>query len=129
MLSSLVRRGREIPALALAACWLCGLVLAPLAHLADHARLGVHSHAGEHGEHEHPSRVATSDDGSGDPIEHGRGSALHGDVAALFPSPAFLLPPFVPFGHRAEPAPLAELRGLLPPPVAVARGPPREPHT
>ncbi|MBN8616651.1 MAG: hypothetical protein J0L92_39060, partial [Deltaproteobacteria bacterium] len=59
-----------------------------------------------------------------DGAAHGRGSLAHGDLAAVFPAPALLLPPFIAVGDRARPA---ELRGpidALSPPPAIARGPP-----
>jgi len=129
-LRGLVRHGRDLPALALACLWVFGVIVAPVLHLALHASLASHSHATivEHDGHRHTLPRAAEDDDTRDesPTDHGRGSPLHGDVAALFPAPAFVLPPFVAIGERAEPTPLEILHGLLPPPQSVARGPPTQ---
>lgn len=138
-LAGLVRRGRELPALGLVLVWLFGVVVAPLVHLALHASLGAHSHASVatddartaglcHDDHCHgaPDRDAV-DRGEHDdeaPAGHGRGSALHGDVAALFPAPALVIPPFVAFGERACPEVREDLVEALPAPPSLARGPP-----
>jgi hypothetical protein len=139
-LAGLVRRGRELPALGLVLVWLFGVVVAPIVHLALHASLGAHSHAsvasddarGEglcHDDHCHEasSQSDAVDGGEHDdeaPADHGRGSALHGDVAALFPAPALVVPPFVAFGERTRPEVREDVVDALPAPPSLARGPP-----
>lgn len=149
-LARLLRRGRELPALALVGVWLFGVVLAPLLHLGWHDALAPHTHAlfthaaqeGHDDAHGHAhggeghvhadagddAAAHANDDVAPDtdaPIDHGRGSLLHGDVAALFPAHALIEPPFVPVGLRAtydlacDGLPLA--RSL---PATHARGPP-----
>lgn len=126
-----MRRGRELPALGLALLWTFGVIVAPALHLALHASAAPHAHGVqivEHAGHRHETSVDPRVDGASDdddPIDHGRGSPLHGDVAALFPAPAFVLPPFVAIGERAQPSPLEALHAILAPPLYVARGPPR----
>lgn len=129
---------RELPALGLALLWLFGVVVAPLVHLGLHAGLAPHEHtvgarapeahahvAACHDGHCH-GEVIDHDHGSDEaPADHGRGSPLHGDVAALFPAPAFVIPPFVAIGERAIPEALADVVEAPAPPSALARGPPR----
>jgi hypothetical protein len=133
----LVRLGREIPAIGLALVWLFGLVLAPLLHLTLHASLEAHAHGRPetvlgtlrscHDGHCHRAERSAVEGRADDdeaPAEHGRGSPLHGHVAALFPAPALVVPPFVAFGDRARPEPLAAVVDALPAPPSIARGPP-----
>ncbi len=132
-LSRLVRRGRELPALGLVALWVFGAIVAPLVHIGLHGSLAPHTHDGSvaeatscHEDHCHDAPAA-SDVGQADdesPTDHGRGSQLHGDLAALFPAPALVIPPFVAIGERARPGALGEVVDALAPPPSIARGPP-----
>ena len=125
-----MRLGRELPALGLVGLWLFGAVLAPLVHIAMHGSLAPHSHgtsleAGScHDGHCHDEDAHEATRSDDDPSEHGRGSLAHGDLAALFPAPALILPPFVAIGERARPAELCGVRDALAPPPTLARGPP-----
>ncbi|GAB4196283.1 MAG: hypothetical protein OHK0013_03290 [Sandaracinaceae bacterium] len=133
-----VHGARELPSLFLASLWLAGVVGAPLVHLAQHARLAPHAHleagtlahvaerAGTcHDDHCHEDEVSRDASDDEAPADHGRGSGLHGDVAALFPPPPFVIPPFVAIGLRA----IAEVRDDVTDPAPAsapwARGPPR----
>ncbi|MBN8609540.1 MAG: hypothetical protein J0L92_03095 [Deltaproteobacteria bacterium] len=129
-LARLVRRGRELPALGLALVWLFGVVIAPVLHLALHASLAPHTHAiassdGDacHDDHCHRALDHEDDDHEA-PTDHGRGSALHGDVAALFPVPALVLPPFVAIGELSPPRAHDDIVEALTMPPSRARGPP-----
>lgn len=133
-----MRRGRELPALGLALVWLFGVVVAPVLHLAMHASLAPHSHsvaetAIEESCHDgHCHDDDASEDGSLDgdarskdaPADHGRGSPLHGDVAALFPAPVLVVPPFVAMAERSMPPCSDDVVDALPAPPSLARGPP-----
>jgi hypothetical protein len=122
---------RELPALILTAIWLAGVVIAPIVHLAQHARLAPHAHVRVaadvacHDGHCHDSqgveRRATDDEA---PTDHGRGSPLHGDVAALFPAPPFVVPPFVAIGLRAVPETREDVTDPALAHAPWARGPP-----
>ena len=132
-LSGLVRRGRELPALGLLALWVFGVVVAPLVHLSLHGGLAPHTHetaaaeaASCHDDHCHDAPAASDveQDDDESPADHGRGSQLHGELAALFPAPALVIPPFVAIGERAEPGALGDVVDALAPPPLIARGPP-----
>ncbi|MBN8611541.1 MAG: hypothetical protein J0L92_13195 [Deltaproteobacteria bacterium] len=99
-----------------------GALVAPLVHLAAHATLARHSHAAVtcHDGHCHD---ASADDDSSDG-DHGRGSFAHGHLAALFPGPAFVIPPFIAMGDRARPTDLLAPLEALDAPRSTARGPP-----
>jgi hypothetical protein len=127
---------RELPALGLALLWLLGVVVAPIVHLGLHGSLAPHEHgstrenalethvAACHDGHCH-GEVIDHDHGADEaPADHGRGSPLHGDLAALFPAPPFVIPPFVAIGERAVPDALADVVEAPAPPSALARGPP-----
>lgn len=116
--------------------WLFGVVLAPLVHLGLHATLAPHSHAPRpsaeaqcHEGHCHAGRhddegVTRTPSERERPAEHGRSSPLHGHVAALFPAPALVLPPFVAIGERAVVPSTDDVIDALPAPLGHARGPP-----
>lgn len=103
-----------------------------------HASLAPHVHAATldertaeagscHDDHCHDAPTASGVEHGDDeaPADHGRGSQLHGDLAALFPAPALVIPPFVAIGERAQPAPIGAVVDALAPPVSLARGPPQ----
>jgi hypothetical protein len=124
-----VRRGRELPALGLVMVWLFGVVIAPVLHLALHASLAPHAHAiastsGEPCHDDHCHAVIDHDDDDEAPADHGRGSALHGDVAALFPAPPFVLPPFVAISELSPPRQHDDVVDALALQPSRARGPP-----
>jgi len=115
------------------ALWIFGVVVAPLVHIALHGSLALHTHDGAisheaacHEDHCHDAPAALDGEQGEDeaPLDHGRGSQLHGDLAALFPAPALVIPPFVAIGERAQPVPLGDVVEALPPPPSLARGPP-----
>lgn len=136
-----MRRGRELPALLLALVWIFGVVVAPALHLALHGSLSSHTHGAHassrvdaatasstddcHEGHCHADPATIEADGSDDaPADHGRGSLAHGDVAALFPAPALLIPPFVAIAERALPAAQDHVADAPSRVTHPARGPP-----
>lgn len=113
---------RAANAILLAVVWLFGMEIAPAVHLAQHDRLGEHSHGAE--VHAHSGAELQQDEGGTPPRDHGAGTLQHRAIAAL--TPAAAVPPIAlaPIAELIELDAPRSIPGSLGIAAPQARGPP-----
>jgi hypothetical protein len=117
--------------------WLGGFELLPVVHLAFHGAFGVHhhgvshdhpdaqDHSHDHGNADHAAAAEHPNERDEAPLEHGKGSLAHRDLAAEVPLPAIPVVPEALLGRAATLERIPESLPLEPrPDTKRARAPP-----